>query len=131
MTKVDEVLDWFRIPASILGPNSILQFEPLWTFTQSTSLKKFTISVGGATIFTRTWYAKTAEAPMIILANRNSLTSQITPYSDGYMSGGIWKPATFTIDFTLNQIVEFRGYRENSNDSLNLEYYRVLHLVGD
>ncbi|HEY6044884.1 MAG TPA: hypothetical protein VIU43_08280, partial [Nitrosospira sp.] len=31
----DEILASFTIPAGILGPNSILQIEPLWTFSNS------------------------------------------------------------------------------------------------
>lgn len=130
-TTVQEILGSFSIPAGTLGVNSILQIEPVWTFTSSANSKVFSIKMGGATVFSRVRSAKTVEAPLVILANRNSLTSQIRPYSDNYMSGGIWTPATFAINFALTQDVEFTGLRESSSDSLQLEYYRVLHFVGD
>ena len=131
LSAVDEVLTSFTIQPGTLGVNSILQIEPLWTFSSSVNNKICKVKIGGATVYnaTRTTFAK--EAPLIVLANRNSLASQIQPYDNTYISAGSGAPATYSIDFSVNVTVELIGQRANSGDALKLEYYRVLHYVGD
>jgi hypothetical protein len=67
---------------------------------------------------------------MIVLANRNSLRSQIQPYDNNYITAGSSVTATYSIDFSVNVTVEITGQRA-AGDTLKLEYYRVLHFVGD
>jgi hypothetical protein len=129
-TAFDEVLASFTITAGILGVNSILQIEPLWTFTSSANNKVVKVQLGGATVYNATRTTSVKEAPLIVLANRNSLTSQIQPYDYGYGAAGAGVPATYAIDFSRPVDVEITGQLANSGDSLKLEYFRVLHFVG-
>jgi len=131
LTGIDEVLESFLIPAGTLGVNSILQIEPLWTFTNSANNKTLKIRIGSVEIYNATRTTSVKEAPLIILANRNSLASQIQPYDDAYVTAGSGTPATYAIDFSKNQVVFITGTRADSGDTLKLEYYRALHFVGD
>jgi hypothetical protein len=130
-TASDEVLASFTITARTLGVNSILQIEPLWTFTSSANNKILKVKIGSSTVYsaTRTTFVK--EGPLVVLANRNSLASQIQPYDNNYMTAGSGAPATYAIDFSVNVTVQITGQRANAGDALTLEYYRVLHFVGD
>jgi hypothetical protein len=130
LTGIDEVLESFLIPAGTLGVNSILQIEPLWTFTNSANNKILGVKIGDVTVYSATRTTSVAEAPLIVLANRNSVSSQIAPYSDNYIAAGAAAPATYTIDFSKDQIVFITGQRANSGDTLTLEYYRALHYIG-
>lgn len=128
-TAFDEILALFIIPASTLGVNSILQIEPLWTFANSVNNKILKVKVGGITVYSATRTAAVKEAPLIVLANRNSLTSQIQPYDNAYVTAGSGAPATYAIDFSMDVIVQITGQRA-VNEALVLEYYRTLHFIG-
>jgi hypothetical protein len=130
-TGVDEVLASFTIPQGMLGVNSILQIEPLWTFGSSPNSKICKVRVGGILIYSTTRTTSTREAPLIILANRNSLSSQIQPYDNAYIAAGSGTPATYAIDFSVTATVEIMGQRAAAGDAMSLEYYRVLHFVAD
>lgn len=130
-TAVDEVLATFSIAAGVMGPNSILQIEPLWTFTSSANNKIVKVKVGGSTVYTATRTTSVKEGPLIVLANRNSLASQIQPYDNTYITAGSGAPATYTINFAVAVDVEITGQRANSGDTLTLEYFRALHVAGD
>jgi hypothetical protein len=130
LTLVDEVLDSFIIPAGLLGVNSILQIEPVWSFTSSANTKTLNVKIGANNIYSVARTASVTEAPLILLANRNSVNSQVSPYSGNYVTAGSVAPATYTIDFSKDQVVAITGRRTNAGDSLILEYYRVLHFVG-
>lgn len=130
LTALDEVLESFLIPAGTLGVNSILQIEPLWTFTSSANNKILSVKVGDSTIYSATRTTSVMEAPLIVLANRNSVASQIAPYTGDYITAGTVAPSTYTIDFSKDQVVFITGQRANSGDSLKLEYYRALHIIG-
>ncbi|SCX59966.1 hypothetical protein [Nitrosospira sp. Nsp1] len=129
-TGFDEVLASFTIAPGIVGVNSILQVEPLWTFTSSANNKILKVRLGGATIYNAARTTSVNEAPLIVLANRNSLMSQIQPYDYGYGAAGAGVPATYAIDFSQPVDVEITGQLAISGDSLKLEYFRVLHFVG-
>ena len=130
LTATDEVLASFTLAAGTLGVNSILQIEPLWTFASSASNKITKVKIGATTVYTATRTTSVKEAPLIVLANRNSLASQIQPYDNNYVTAGSGAPATYTINFAIDQTVEITGQRAAS-EALKLEYYRVLHFVGD
>lgn len=130
LTALDEVLESFLIPAGTLGVNSILQIEPLWTFSSSANNKILSVKIGDSTIYSATRTTSVMEAPLIVLANRNSVASQIAPYSGDYITAGTVAPSTYTIDFSKDQVVFITGQRANSGDSLKLEYYRALHIIG-
>lgn len=130
LTAIDEVLASFTIPAGTLGVNSILQIEPLWTFTDSVNNKIVKVKVGGVAVYTATRTTVVKEAPLVVLANRNSLVSQIQPYDNSYVAAGSGVPATYTIDFSVAVDVEITGQRANAADTLALQYFRTLHFVG-
>ncbi|MEO9231618.1 MAG: hypothetical protein ABI216_22070 [Devosia sp.] len=129
-TAVDETLAIFTIMPGIIGVNSILQIEPLWTFTSSVNNSILRVKVGGSLVYTATRTTTVKEAPLIVLANRNSLSAQIQPYDNNYVTAGSGTPATYTINFASAVDVEITGQRANAGDTLKLEYYRVLHFVG-
>jgi hypothetical protein len=130
-TAIDEVLVSFTIAPGILGVNSVLQIEPLWTFASSVNNKVLKIRIGGTTVYSATRTTSVKEAPLFVLANRNSLASQIHPYDNNYVTAGLGIPATSAINFAVAQEVEITGQRANSGDTLTLEYYRILHFIGD
>ncbi len=130
LTNVDEVLTSFTIPAGTLGANSILQIEPLWTFGSSVNSKILKVKIGIVTVYSATRTTSVKEAPLIVLANRNSLASQIQPYDNGYVISGSGVPVTYMIDFSTTRTVEITGQRANAGDNLALEYYRMLHFLG-
>jgi hypothetical protein len=126
----DEVLASFTIRAGTLGVNSILQIEPLWTFTSSANNKIVKVKVGSSTVYSATRTTSVKEGPLVALANRNSLASQIQPYDNNYVISGSGAPATYAIDFSSDVTVQITGQRANTGDTLTLEYYRCLHFVG-
>lgn len=129
-TAVDEVLAVHTITAGTLGPNSILQIEPVWTFASSANNKICKVKLAGTTIYSATRTTSVKEAPLIVLANRNSLSSQIQPYDSNYATAGASGVTTYAIDFSVNVTLEITGQRA-AVENLKLEYYRVLHFVGD
>ena len=128
-TAVDEILASFLIEAGTLGVNSIVQIEPLWTFASSANNKILKVKIGATTVYSATRTMSTKEAPLIVLANRNALSSQIQPYDNAYFTAGATNPAVYSIDFSVNQTVVITGQRAIS-EALSLEYFRILHFVG-
>lgn len=126
----DEILASFTIPANTLGPNSILQIEPVWSFLSSANNKILRVKVASAIIYDVTRTTSTREGPLIVLANRNSLTSQIIPYDNAYFTAGTGAVVTHGIDFAVNVTVQITGQRAAA-EALALEYFRVLHIIGD
>lgn len=131
LSVVHEILAAFVIPVGTLGVNSALQIEPVWSFTSSANNKTVSVKVGDLPIYSATRTTSVKEAPLLTLANRNSLTSQIQPHDGNYVTAGATAPATYAIDFSKDQYVEILGQRANVADTLTLEYYRVLHFIGD
>jgi hypothetical protein len=129
-TAVDETLALVSLAAGVLGVNSILEFSPLWYYTSSANLKTLKIKLNGTTVWSTTRTATTREAPLIIIACRNSLTSQIQPISSAYFSSASGAITTGTVDLSGAVDIELTGQRANSGDSLTLEYYRILHFIG-
>ena len=119
-TAIDEVLASFTIASGILGVNSVLQIEPLWIFASSANNKVLKIKIGGTTVYSATRTTSVKEAPLFVLANRNSLASQIHPYDNNYVTAGSGAPVTSAINFADAQTVEITGQRTNSGDSLTL-----------
>jgi hypothetical protein len=128
---IDEELYTLNILAGTLGVNSILQIEPLWTFASNANNKILSVAIDSTVIYTATRTTSTRKAPLIVLANRNSLSSQIQPYDSGYITAGSGTPATYAIDFSVNRTLRIIGQRANAGDALKLEYFRVLHFLGD
>lgn len=131
LTDVDEVLASHTIATGTLGVNSILQIEPLWVFSGSANDKILKIKIGGTTVYTTIQTTSVKAAPLFVLANRNSLASQIKPYEGAYVTSASSISETYGIDFSRDQTVEITGRRTNSGDSLVLEYYRILHFIGN
>jgi hypothetical protein len=130
LTGTDEILASFDIPAGTLGVNSILQIEPLWTYPSSANNKILKVKVGGVMVYNFTRTTSVKEAPLIVLANRNSLISQFAPYESTYVTASATAPVSYAIDFASNVSVEITGQRASASESLKLEYYRALHFAG-
>lgn len=131
LIDADEILASFLIPAATLGVNSILQIEPLWVFSNSGGIKTLKVRIGNAMIYAAARTTSVREAPLIVLMNRNSLASQILPYDGVYEIAGINMPTTHSINFQNDQIVHLTGRRTSNEDMVVLEYFRILHFVGD
>lgn len=130
LSGVDEVLASFMIPDGVITTNSIIQIDPLWSFPTSANSKILRVKVAGMMIYNVTRSAALREAPLIVLANRNSMTSQIAPYYDGvYITASVNSPTTYSIDLTGNVAVEILGQRASASESLKLEYYRATHFA--
>jgi hypothetical protein len=130
-TAVDEELYTLNILAGMIGVNSILRIEPLWTFTNSANSKLLKILIGSTTVYSVTRTTSAREAPLIVLASRNALTSQIVPYDSTYVTADAGTPLSLAIDFSVNQTLRIVGQRANAGDSLTLEYFSIQHLIGD
>ena len=130
-TATDEILASGTISAGIIGPNSIVQFEPVWTFPSSVNNKICKVKLGAATVYTATRTTSLLEAPLIALANRNSLASQVIPYPNGkHETAGATTVGAATVNFALDVVWQITGQRANSGEALALEYYRILHFIG-
>lgn len=130
-TATDEILATGTIPAGTLGPNSTIQIEPVWSFPTSANNKTTKVKFGATTIYTATRTTSVLEAPLIVMANRNSLASQVLPYPSGkYETAGASAVATATLNFAADVTWQITGQRANSGEALALEYYRILHFIG-
>lgn len=128
-TAVDEVLDDCVIPAGAMGLHSALIIEPCWTYTSGTNNKILKIKIGAVEVFSRTrnTAGQLRDAPLIVLQNRGALNSQVAPY-DGqaaYLAAAANGVATFSIDFSVAQIIQITGQRANAGDTLRKEYWSV------
>lgn len=73
------------IPDGIMGPNSGIEIQPVWTHTNSANTKTLRVRIGttiaGQTAFERARTTSQYEAPLIRYVNRGVLNSQINAYS--------------------------------------------------
>jgi hypothetical protein len=131
-TGADDVLASYVVPAGTMGVNSQLQIEPCWDHNSSANNKILKVIVGGVTVFTRTRTTSLRDCPLVILMNKNSLTSQIAPYDSQAAYGAIFanSSATYAIDFSTDVTVQITGQRANAGDTLALSYYRIMHIAG-
>src|SRR5688500_19460163 len=106
-----------------------MQIEPVWTVASRANNKTLRIKIGTTTVYSAVRTTSVKEAPLFVLANRNSLARQIKPYDGVYVTAGSVAPETYAINFSVPVTVEITGQRANSGDSLTLEYYREEHLV--
>ena len=88
----EEVMAFYTIKGGTLGPNSMLQIDPLWTYTNSANNKNLQIKVGGWTMFYADRTTSVKEAPFIAVVNRNSLSSQIRVIDSGYVVASTTAP---------------------------------------
>lgn len=89
------------------------QIELLWTFSSSAN-NKISWSGYGVTVYSATRTTSVKEAPLIVLANRNSLTSQIQPYDNAYVTAGSDTQQRDTINFANSVTVDITGQREQA-----------------
>ena len=131
-TGADDVLASYVIPAGTMGVNSQLQIEPCWDYTSSANNKILKVIVGGVVIFNRTRALFLRDAPLVVLMNKNSLTSQIAPYDNqpGYLAAMSNSSVSYAIDFSVDVTVQITGKRTNAGDTLALSYYRIIHIAG-
>lgn len=112
------LMSHFIIPENIIGENGRLIIEPVWTFTNNTSITKTVrVRVGYvdqpisnmSVIYNKSNSNMTLNCPYLDLCNRNSLTSQISAYSNGASFGGASQLAVVTtsLDTTLPLYVAF------------------------
>ena len=131
LTAVDEILATISIPAGVLGANSILRIEPFWSFPSSANNKILKVKINGTTVYNVTrGTGVTREAPLVVIANRNSLVSQIQPYDNTYLVAGTGTATPYTIDTSAANTITICAQRALGSEAVKLEYYAVMHLVG-
>lgn len=126
-TTVETLMGQVAIPDGIMGRNSILRIEPLWSWTNNANNKTFSIKVGNAgvggasTVYSRTRTTNQSESPVYSIANRNSLSSQVHPLASDYAvnnSNGVF---TSAFDFAqTGWSLFFTGQLANASDTLTL-----------
>lgn len=123
------VLATVNVAANWPGANGQLDIYSQWSWNNDASNKNAQIRVGGAagTIllgFTGSTSQSITDRRWI--GFRNSLASQVAFGVNSLGSGPInVAPATFTLDFSSAQTIDFVGVLADGTDTMNLEQYRV------
>lgn len=130
ITGVDEILATVTIPKGILGPNSIIKIEPVWSFTSSANNKIVKVKVGPTILYSATRTTSEKEGPMLLLGNRNSYASQVQPYDTNYATASAGQPNGYMIDTSKPLTIQITGQRADGSDTLTLEYYLITHFGG-
>jgi hypothetical protein len=115
------------IPAGSIGPNSVIELTPVWSFSNTTNVKTFEIAIGPSpSSLTFSWVRNrsaagtVSEAPLIHLRCKGSLTMQDEVYSNNYYVNGTLAPVARSIDFTADQYVYVFGTLANAADMITL-----------
>jgi hypothetical protein len=123
------------IPAGTIGPNSILQITPSFTYSANVNTKMVEMAIGVSTAsltfqWTRTRSTATqfGEAPLIELRSKGSTSLQEETYSAASLYGiGLGgNPQARAIDFGLDQHLYAFGTAGNAADSITLSSILVM-----
>jgi hypothetical protein len=133
-TTSETLLYTLALPDGIMGPNSSLQIEPAFNWTNSANNKTVKIAVGqtlvgATTLFTRT-RTTTGDLPLIRLTNRGVTNSQIEVFSGmgvyGANSANFLVENTRAANFSLpNLNLYITGTLANAGESLDLNAVMV------
>lgn len=123
-----EVVLWsYTIPKSLFTPNSRVWLEGFWTYTNNANNKILKARFGGQNVIqltattTARWFRNT------LIANRNSLASQLAfdVGSTGIYGNTATAPLALTVDTSNDVLVEFTGQPQTGGDSVTLEYASI------
>lgn len=123
------------IPANTLGPNSILRVRSLWTVPTSATTKRIRGRFGGTVLWNMDLSTHVSYPHEFILANRNSLASQIATGNNLSWAVALASTPvqTFTVDFATAQqftITAQWPVAGAGSNNITLESVMVEHLYG-
>lgn len=131
-TTAETALYTVAIPDGIMGPNSAMRIEPVWSFTNSVNNKIIRIRIGatiaGSFVHERTRTAASLESPLIVLANRGVRNVQANSYTavGNYVNNSTGVVGALGVDFAaagLNLYVT--GQLANTSESISMEALMV------
>lgn len=116
------VLFEHELKAGLIEKNDTIKITPVFSNNNNANNKIWSVIVGGVTVWSRTRTTTTGDMPLIELRNRNSLNSQIYPQSpSSTYATGTAAPATFAIDFSVNQKIQITAQKAVAGDTMALE----------
>lgn len=123
------------IPANTLGPSSILRIRSLWTVPTSAAAKRLRGRFGGTVLWNMDLSTHVSYPHEFILANRNSLASQIATGNNLSWAVALASTPvqTFTVDFATAQqftITAQWPVAGAGSNNITLESVMVEHLYG-
>lgn len=123
------------IPANTLGPNSVLRVRSLWTTPSSGATKRLRGRFGGTVLWNLDLTTHVSYPLEFILANRNSLASQIAQANNLSWAVALASSAvqTFTVDFATAQQLTITAQwpvAGAGSNNITLESVMVEHLYG-
>lgn len=127
-TVAKTTLAAISIPAGSLGPNGVLRVTALWSTTSNANAKTIGAEfASGGTILNAAAASTASIQTKTILRNRNALNSQVSMTPANTSGAGIDgnAVATFAVDFSVAQTLNFFGTLGNAADTITLEGYIV------
>jgi len=118
------------VPAGLAGPNSIFRISDTWGLTGSAS-KSLRIKFGGTTILTATGTTTMSVDHVRSVANRNSLTAQITPAPFRDLTATSQGPLVMAINTANAFDITFTVQLTNAAESAGLDFFMIEHCHGD
>lgn len=123
------------IPAGTLGANSMLRVRCLWTVPNSAAAKRLRGRFGGTVLWNFDLTTNLSLSFEFVLANRNSLSSQIAQPNSSTSLGVVSSVGnqTFTVDFQTDQTFTMTAQwpvAGAGSNNITLEYAIVEHLFG-
>lgn len=123
------------IPAGTLGANSMLRIRVLWTVPNSAATKRLRGRFGGTVLWNYDLTTNLSLPYEFIIANRNSLSAQISPPNSSTCFGVISSVGnqTFSVDFSTDQTFTVTAQWPVAGagaNNITLEQIAVEHLFG-
>lgn len=121
-----------EIRAGTLGPTSVLRMEICIEYSNNTNVKTFSAYIGstrwgaGADI-SRSSASAYADVRGYALVNKGSLNSNLDLYYGGVGPSAAMNTAPLirNIDFSVDQILSFKGTLANSADFIRVPYHKI------
>jgi len=113
----------YTIPAGTLGANSVLSLEMLWSATNNANTKTIKCTIGTSDIFSINFNNNASLNRSLKLYNRNATNSQVAFIAGNSLGFGsaTTAAATYTIDFSVSQTVNFTIQKATAGDMVRLE----------
>jgi hypothetical protein len=120
------------LPAGAVGPNGILRIFSLWSFTNNANSKTPRVKIGSANnLFNAVQTSVACLQLMSVIRNRNDQAVQVGQARNLAAAGGSTQAiASFTIDMSSSQTIDFTGQLTNVADVIALEAYSIELLYG-
>jgi hypothetical protein len=117
----------FVVPAGSIGPNGELRISGMLTLTNNANNKTIRVKYGATTLWTASPTSAASFRFDIVLANRNSQSSQVNSFSSSTSYGNSANAVgTSSIDFSADQTITITLQLATGTDSMTLEQYRAV-----